>query len=733
MATPRIRPIPALPEPPALPAPAQVIDVDFEEAHVPLAHYLWILRRHLWKILAFVAASVLATLIVSYRLTPVYESTATIDIDRNMPTDIVGQDTRQIINNDADQFLATQVKMIQSDSVLRPVVSRFKLLDRPEEKSSLDEKDPAQNDPDSPILLKRLKVTRSPNTYLIHIAYRSYDRKLAADVANAIGQSYLEHTYNIRYKAAAGLSHFMEKQLEELRAKMERSSGALASYEKELNIINPEERTNILSARLLELNSEYTKAQADRVQKEAAHRSTQSGNADAAHVSSQSEALEKLTEQVNAARQRFAEIKTHYGSSHPEYLTAAAQLSEVETQFAGTASSIRNRVQIEYTQSLERETMIERAVQQSKDEFDSLNARSFEYQNLKREAEGDKKLYEELLRRIKEATINASFQNHSARIADPARPGRKPVFPNKPLNLILALLASSLLAVGIAVLSDVLDDTVRDPEQVARSLGTQVVGSLPEVRPWRNQLPTIIQNGSSNGVALTKTKYGANSLSTYEEAIRTLRNSILLTDFDRRLKTMLVTSASPSEGKSTIAIHLAVAHAQQHHRTLVIDGDLRRPSVHKRFNLRNTHGLSDILVNADSWRPAVVAAPGIPNLDIIPAGSASPRRAADLLGKRLESILDEVADDYDLIIVDAPPLLGFPEPLQMAASVDGVVVVARAGQTSRRAVASVIHTLERLRAPVIGVVLNEVTRQMSHSYYYYGYYKKYYHDPETLQ
>ena len=297
--------------------------------------------------------------------------------------------------------------------------------------------------------------------------------------------------------------------------------------------------------------------------------------------------------------------------------------------------------------------------------------------------------------------------------------------PNKPLNLILALLASSLLAVGIAVMSDVLDDTVRDPEQVSRRLGTQVVGSLPEVRPWRGQVASVVQSAPT--ALAPAAKNGHNTLTTYEEAIRTLRNSILLTDFDRRLKTMLVTSASPSEGKSTIAIHLAIAHAQQHHRTLVIDGDLRRPSVHKRFNLRNTYGLSDILISGESWRRGIITQETIPNLDIIPAGAASPRRAADLIGKRLEDILEEAAADYDLVIVDAPPLLGFPEPLQMAAAVDGVIIVARAGDTSRKALASVVTILNRLRANVVGVVLNEVHRQVSANYYYYyGHYSRYY-------
>jgi capsular exopolysaccharide synthesis family protein len=170
---------------------------------------------------------------------------------------------------------------------------------------------------------------------------------------------------------------------------------------------------------------------------------------------------------------------------------------------------------------------------------------------------------------------------------------------------------------------------------------------------------------------------------------------------------------------------MAVAHAQQHRRTLVIDGDLRRPSIHKRFGMQNTLGLSNVLLNDLPWREALLKPPGIPDLDILPAGSVS-RRAADLIGNGLQPLLDECSAHYDLIILDAPPLLGFPEPLQMATAVDGVVIVARAGQTSRKGVASVLHTLHRLRANVVGLVLNEVHREISDTYYYYGYYGKYY-------
>ena len=701
--------------------PPSAFEPEPEEASLPLSHYFWILKRHRWKILAFVGACVLAAVVVSSRLTPVYESTATVDVDRQTPTGVIGQESMRSTANDTDQFLATQIKLIQSDSVLRPVVEKFGLRQMAGEVETAEST--AAQAEDAPVILKRLKVSRPPNTYLLLISYRNADPRLAAGVANAIANSYRDHTYRLRYTSSANLSTFMEKQLEELKAKMERSSSALVQFERELNVINPEEKTSILSARLLQLNTEYTSAQADRVRKESANQSVLGGTLEAAQVSTQGESLKALTERLNDAQAKLADVKTHYGSNHPECRKAVTQLAEVQRQLDQTVESIKARVEIDYRQAVRREGMLQKAVLETKAEFDGLNARSFEYQSLKRGAEADKSLYEELVRKIREAGINASFQNSAIRIADPARPAIKPVFPNLKLNVLLAFLFSSLLAVGMAVLSDVLDTTVRDAEQVTRTVKAEVVGSLPVVKKWKGRLGPVAAVGGSHALVPA----GANgdyAVAGYGEAIRTLRNSILLADFDRRLRSLLVTSASPGEGKSTIAAHLAVSHAQQGHRTLLIDGDLRRPSVHRRFEIPCALGLSDVLVSELPWQDAVVKLPNLPSLDVLPAGPTS-RRAADLVGRGLQQVLEEASAQYDLVILDAAPLLGFAEPLQMATVVDGVLVVTRAGETSRKAVASVVASLRRLRAAVIGVVLNEVNKEMSDSYYY-GHYSKYF-------
>jgi capsular exopolysaccharide synthesis family protein len=706
------------------PIPQQEYEQD--EPAVPLSHYLWVLRRHFWKMVAFVASCVLATGIVSARLQPIYESTATVDVDRQAPSQVVGEDSTRSAGspNDADQFLATQVKLIQSDSVLRPVAEQFHLLGQEGQLKSLDP-EKAKQTARAPVALGRLKVTRPSNTYLLLISYRSPDPILAADVANAIANSYLNHTYDIRIRSSATLSAFMEKQLDELKAKMEKSGLALAQFEKDLDVINPEEKTNILSARLLQLNTDYTAAQAERVGKEAAWNAMKSGSMEAAQVSSQGASLAKLNETLNEARQRFALVKSTYGSTHPEYRKAASEVAEIEKQVESTRSNIAQRVEVEYREALNREQMLQKTVAQTKAEWDRINSQSFEYQQLKREADADKTLYDELIRKIREADINAGFQNNNVRIADLARPPLHPVFPNLPLNLTLAFLFSTLLAVGAVLLQDTLDTTLRDPKEASQFLGTDVIGTMPIDRVTA-QLPRVAGTVPEGAIVAKPAQNGDRnryyrSTSAFEEAVRTLRNTILLSDFEGRLRSIVITSAAPSEGKTTIAAHLAIANADRGQKTLLVDGDLRRPSLHAKFGITPREGLSNVLTGERLWQEVVVPVEGKPNLSLLPAGLGS-HRAADLIGPRLATLLDEFAKEYDLVFLDSPPLLGFAECLQMATAADGVLIVSRAGETKRKAVAEVISVLNRLRANIVGVVLNQVGQDTSaDGYSYYGY------------
>jgi capsular exopolysaccharide synthesis family protein len=701
-----------------------------EPPAVPLTHYLWILNRHRWKIIAFIAVCVLITAIVSARLQPIYESTATIDVDLRAPTGVVGQDSTNAYTNDRETFLSTQIALIQSDAVLRPVAEQFHLLD-PAGNSSRLSAQQLQELAAAPVSLVPLEVARPTGTNLLLISYRSTDPRQAADISNAIAHSYLAHTYDLRIRSSASLSSFMEKQLDELKARMEKSNLALAQFEKDLDVVDPEDKSNILSARLLQLNTEYTNAQADRVNKEAAWESIKSGSVEAAQVSSQGGSLEKLSESLDQARQHFALVKATYGSNHPEYRKAASELAEVQTQFDETRTSIAEEVAVQYRQALSREQLLGKTVDAAKADWDRLNARSFEYRQLKQEADADKALYDELIKKIQEADINSGFQDNNIRIADAARPPLAPVYPKIRMNLLLAFLVSTLLAVGAAILLDSIDTTLRDPLEAGRFLGADVIGTMPIDRSAA-QLPRPIEQGQAES-AIAKVVPSANrkgyygTTSDFEEAVRTIRNTILLSDFEGRLRSIALTSAAPSEGKSTIAAHLAIANADRGKRTLLVDCDLRRPSLHSKFGIMPREGLSNVLTGEMSWRDVILPIEGKPNLTLLPAGPGS-HRAADLIGPRLSPLLDEFARDYDLVIMDSPPLLGFAECLQIATAADGVLIVSLAGETKRKAVAAVVSVLKRLRVNIIGVILNQVSKNTSsdsysqYGYYHYGHY-----------
>jgi capsular exopolysaccharide synthesis family protein len=693
----------------APPAP----EAESGQGGIPFAHYRWMLNRHKWRLLLFVGIAVAATVLVSKRLTPFYESTVTLDVDRLAPQGVVGQEAiaSRSAYNDSELFLATQMKLIQSDAVIRPVVNKYLVP-------------PGGMNPgrsEAPVSLGLLTVTRPARTYLLQISYRSPNPKLAADVANAVAESYINHSQEMRLQDTTRQQKFMNHSIEELQARMEQSAAALAQFEKDLDVVNPEDKTNILSQRMLQLNTDWTNAQTAVFKKAAAAQSVHSGSVEALEASGQGEQLRKLEEQMADQAEKFATVKTHYGVDHPVYKQEATRQAQLTERYEALKKAIVERVDAEYREAQDNEKQLHEAVNETKAQFDQLSTKSLEYKSLKRDADQDKAIYDELNKKVKEAGINQSFQSSSIRIADIARPALNPVYPRIMFNALVAFFTSSLLGIVIVFVAEGMDHTLRDPEEIQRQLQTEVLGALPVVKAWRGHLPSPEPGGKrraffggSGGVA-----------NTYEEAVRTLRDSILLPNGDRRPKSLLITSATPREGKTTTAVHLAVVHSQQKRKTLLIDSDLRRPGVYQHAGISNDKGFSNVVNGEAEWRDLLQTPEGLPHLNVLAAGPPS-RRAADGVGDVLKRLIAEAGDEYDLIICDAPPLLGFAESLQIAALVDGVVVVALAGQTERTAVASVLQSLKRLKANVIGLALNEVRSDMSERYYYYGYYGKYY-------
>jgi capsular exopolysaccharide synthesis family protein len=339
------------------------------------------------------------------------------------------------------------------------------------------------------------------------------------------------------------------------------------------------------------------------------------------------------------------------------------------------------------------------------------------------------------MQKIKEAAINSGFDNNSIRVADPAQVENAPVAPNILSNVAVAMMMSLFLGIGGVILKDSMNTSVRDPETISRLMKTEVIGILPFVKNWKGRRHVLARNEGADSNAITpfvepRSTKNYEEFDGFDEAMRSLRNTILLSSPHGTIEKLLFTSSSPAEGKTTTAVHVAMAHALQGNKTLLIDADLRRPGTQQILDYKIDGGLSNVILDGKPWRDALTTASSVPNLHILPAGKRA-GHAASLLEKIMPIILSEAEQEYSLIIIDAPPMLGFAEPLQLAAMVDGVVIIARAGRTNRKDVATMLHTLRRLGAPVVGVVLNGVTKDLAQRYDYpgtYGSYHNHYYD-----
>jgi capsular exopolysaccharide synthesis family protein len=683
-----------------------------------------ILYKQRWKLIHFVTIAMTLAVVLQFLFPRLYSATAVLRLDRHSAAGAVGQEASQISSiNDMDAILTTDMELVQSDPVLRPVAQQYRL-------GNYDNKgawsDWLRGKPDAetirraqaaPVELKGLKVTRPANTYLIRITYRAWrDPQLAANVANGIAQSLVQHMQESLDQSYNDLSSAIRRDMEQLRSKMDVSGKRLAQYEKELKMVDPEQHSTVLISRLTQLLAEYTVAQADRLHKQATFENitnfptlaaTQAMEAGNQRQSLLDEALVRLS----TARQQFTAARSYYGENHPEYRKAKQQLDEAQAQVETVRLSTNDEAAAEYRQAMGRELLLQHQVEETKAQVDGLKAHAMEYAQLKTEADNDRRLYMDLETRTREADVNRQFNDTTMQLVAPALPPAKPIFPSLLINLPLAFVLALVLGVLGAVLTDALDTTFSDADEVSARMRLDVISTLPDAR----RLGVKVE--SQTGLAPSVYGRGAEMSARYAEAIRMLRNSIGLAGIQRPIRTVLITSSGAGEGKSTTAAHLAAACAQAGKKVLLIDADLRRPSLDRKFEVTKKIGLADILAHRISPVDVIVEV-NVPGLFLMPAGPPM-LNAADLISLGFAAVLNQVSRNFDLVIIDAPPMLGLSETQQLATMVDGVLLIAKADGTSAKALGETISALNRCRATVLGVVMNQVRFSRLKGFGYY--------------
>src|SRR5580698_2500559 len=712
--------------------------------------YLRVLLKRKWTVLAclFTVFSVVA--IASLKMTPVYEASGRIAI--NKPDSSLGNFNNSTTFN-IDYYdptdLETEVKILQSDLLALQVVKDLGLDRRPEFggkaalPSSLDlAPDPLQADPNRTSALLagfrgNLKVSLAPNTKIIEVHYISPDKQLAANVVNKLMEDYTENNFKSRFDSTMQAEDWLSKQLVDLQMKVETSQEKLVRYQKEHEILGIDEKQNITTAKLDELNKALTAAESERMEKESMYRLVQSGDADtiasAATVpetpgsgsQSASILLETLRAKEADTKIQVAELSTQFGPSYPKVAQLNGQIKEIDAQILLETRKVGNKVRGQYMAALQRENMLHDALEKQKQEENKLNESAIEYSILKRDLDSYRTLYEGLMEKMKESAVSAGLKSNNFRIVDVARVPSGPVEPNIPRNIEFAFVLGLTSGVGLAFLLEGLDNTVRTTEQAQMISGLPPLGMIP----MGSRTPREVSNPKRLSIASSKeavelvTQTRPNS--QMAESYRALRTSLLLTNLGAPPKVIIVTSALPQEGKSTTSISCANVLAQKGTRVLLIDADLRRPSIHKTLGMGPRSGLSNVLTGSATLEQVITRVPSLPNVFVLPAGTPPPNPAELLASTQMRDVLEELRGQYDFIVVDTPPTLSVTDAVVLSPRADAIVLVIRSGQTTKQALRRSRDLLMQVNAKVSGVLLNAVDLSSPDYYYYYEYQGKY--------
>jgi len=701
-----------------------------------LGEYWRILVKRKWTVIATLVVVMTLATVISLRTTPLYMAVGKIAIFRDSNDLVNFKDVGTTTSDDWDYTVAmdTQVKILQSDSMAL-AVGRNLAAGSAAAKENVQNLgtiplgttaslDPKQEQAAIGEIRSNLTITTIPNTRMIEIRFLSPDPNRAAQVVNTLTSTFIQENLKTRYESIMQASDWLQKQLADLQMKVEVSQEKLVKYQKENDILGIDEKQNIVTVKLDELNRDLIAAQADRIQKEANYKLAQKGSAEL-NSGQPNNLLEKLRTQESDLKTLLAQLSTQFGPSYPKVREVKNQLAQVEASILQENSKALARMQRDYQTAMQREQLLRGALEEQKAEANKLNQRAIQYNLLKRDVDTNRQLYEGLLQKLKEAGMAAGLRSSNIRIIDSARVPTSPATPDIPRNLAIALLIGLTGGVALAFVRESLDNTIRTPEHVAQIAALPALGIIPsslrlapKAGNGRPNLTLAAATARGDGIELVS---HSRPKSEMAEAYRALRTSILLSSLGAPPKVILVTSALPQEGKTTTSINSAIVLAQKGARVLLVDADLRRPGIHQKMGLKPRAGLSTLLAGSETFDNLVIPSPQLPNLFVLPAGPAPPH-PAELLGSDLmKNYLAQWRERFDHILIDTPPVLSVTDAVLLSVDADSVVLVIRSGQTTKEALRRARSILTQVNARMMGVVLNAVDLQSPDlHYYYYG-------------
>ena len=683
---------------------------------------LWrIIEGRKWTILAFALVVVVIVMTASFLMRRQYEAIGRVVFHRETDSGVLGFkgiDTSLVEDPEDRAAIDTQIGILETDALAMQVIKDLHLDKNPAFAGRALQS--ANEDQLVKSFQKNLKISKVKGTRLIEIQFRNSNPQVAADVVNDLANEYTEQFYKSQFQVSSQISDFLANQLKELQSKVEESQRKLLDYQKENGMLGLDDKQNIVTAKLDDLNRLLTSAEAERVQKEVNYRLARSGQPELVAKLDPDNLTTKLRAQQDDLQNQIAQASVELGPANPKMRELSNQLAQVQMSLAAEVKRIGEHITYDYQSSVDRERMLRGALEAQKQTANKLNANAIQSSILKHEFETNRQLYENLLQKQKELTISASMKSSNLWVVDPARPPKLPAEPNIPRNFVLSLLFGLSGGVALAFGLAKVQEKITSLEQAVLMSPVPSLGVVPllGVRARNGARPELKGFNTDVKPALVS---ALQPLSLPAECYKAMLTSILLSQATPPA-VILVTSALPGEGKTTVSTNLAIALARLHKRVLLVDTDLRRPGIQRAMRLTADSGLGALLRKSTTFDEAVIGCADIPNLFVLPAGPVSLPDDTELLVSEFKDLVETWRRQFDHIIIDTPPILAMTDAVRMSVEADSVILVIRAGQLSRKEFLKAQDLLLKVNARLTGFVLNGADLSSSDFRYFYGYY-----------
>jgi polysaccharide biosynthesis transport protein len=685
-----------------------------------LHDYLRILLKRRWAILAVFICVVAITAIKTFTAVPIYKATVQILIERQTPRVLLDQQNSAPYDYNSEEFYQTQYKLLESRALAKKVVDKLQLKNNPAYAAifqklppNADEalKQKAEEDLID-VIAGGIEVSPIRQSSIVNVSFSDPDPKFAAKAVNTTARCFIEQSLDLRFAASQEAANWLQQKVTEARKKLEESEAKLNEYKKAQNIVAVEDKETLTAQKLEQLNKDLMTAQTYRIKAETRYNEVNQGKPIPQVLDNP--LIQTLKGQEANLIAKQSELSLKFGPDHPKMIQLNKELASIQEKIGSETSQVVQSIKNEYQMAKAQEDSLKAALQAQKESTQDLSNKNIQYRVLLRDVETNRAMYKNVLNSLKTITTSENLPSTNIRIVDPAMVPEAPFYPRKARNMLLASFIGMVLGVGLAFGLESLDTTLKTPEEVEGWLEIPNLAMIPHLKG----------SGSSNpGKEVPELVVHKGSQPLASEAYRGLRTSILFSSPDHAPRVLLITSSLPLEGKTLTAANLATAMAKAEPPVLLVDADLRRPTLHSLFQIPREPGLTNFLVGEVNELPLVET--GVPNLLVVPAGKIPPNPSELLHSARMQEFLGLALEKFGRVVIDSPPLMSVTDAAILGTMAEGVLLVVKAEAVPRKAAIQARDDLLEVKAPLLGAVLNNIPMNGNGYGYYYSQYYRY--------